>query len=126
MFMNSSVFSALNIGFSALIFAMALAYALSPITDIQKEFEISPGTVDTVYSVQTKIPEEVLFGGTEVISSIYKLNLDGVTVKVDGITFSTPKDVKDKLFYISIYANYSQSIKYDTSGIVAYISYDSK
>ncbi|UZN01250.1 hypothetical protein OL548_34425 (plasmid) [Lysinibacillus sp. MHQ-1] len=69
---------------------------MSPITNIQKEFEISPGTVDTVYSVQTKIPEEVLFTGTEVISSIYKLNLDGITVKVNGITFSTPKDVKEK------------------------------
>ncbi len=124
--MNSTVTSAINFGLSALIFAMVLAYALSPITNIQKEFEISPGTVDTVYSVQTKIPEEVLFTGTEVISSIYKLNLDGITVKVNGITFGTPKDVKDKLFHISKYANYSQTITYDTKGKVAYITYTSK
>ncbi len=124
--MNSSVYSAINIGLSALLFAITLAYALSPITNIQKEFEISPGTVDTVYSVQTKIPEEVLFSGAEVISSIYKLNLDGITVKVNGTTFSTPKDVKDKLSYISKYANYSQSITYDTKGKVAYISYVTK
>ena len=121
--MNSTVSSAINIGISALLFAIALAYALSPITDIQKEFEISPGTVDSVYSVQTKIPEKVLFSGAEVISSIYKLNLDGIAVSVNGISFSTPKDVKDKLFYISKYANYSQSITYDTKGKVAYITY---
>ncbi|MEB2280153.1 hypothetical protein LAV73_09105 [Lysinibacillus xylanilyticus] len=124
--MNSSVYSAINIGLSALLFAITLAYALSPITNIQKEFENSPGTVDTVYSVQTKIPEEVLFSGAEVISSIYKLNLDGITVKVNGTTFKTPKDVKDKLSYISKYANYSQSITYDTKGKVTYISYVTK
>jgi len=88
--MNSPVYSAMSIALSALLFAMALAYALSPITSIQKEFEISPGTVDTVYSVQTKIPEEVLFSGAEVISSIYKLNLDGITVKVNGTTLTSP------------------------------------
>lgn len=124
--MNSSVYSAINFGLSAFLFVITLAYALSPITNIQKEFEVSPGTIDTVYSVQTKIPEEVLFNGAEVISSIYKLNLDGITVEVNGVTFSTPKDVKDKLNYISSYTKYSQSVVFDANGEVAYITYTSK
>lgn len=121
--MNTSSQNIIKLAFATFVFAIALSYALSSILETQKEFEYSPGTEDTVYSKQTKIPEEVRFSGAEVIGSIYKLSLDGIAVTVDGIAFNTPKDLKDKQITILKNATYSQIVNFKPDGSIADITY---
>lgn len=125
--MTRSVTTIMYMGFSGFIFMMALTYALSSITANQDQFEVSPGTEGSVYTKATAIPEEVLFSGFEVMSSLYKLNFeDGITVKVDHLTFSTAKDIKEKIPLISKYAKYSQSFDFSTDGSISTITYVSE
>lgn len=125
--MNSSSTTAIYMALSGLIFIIGLTYALSSITANQEHFENSPGTEGTVFYERTEIPKEILFTGYEVVSSIYKLNFDeGFTVQVDSLSFSTPKDIKDKLALIPTQLEYSQSISYAADGSISTILYVSQ
>ncbi|MEK5187120.1 hypothetical protein [Solibacillus sp. FSL W7-1324] len=114
--MNKTVSEAIWFTLTTLTFSLALAYALTPLFQIQKEFEISPGTEGSVYVKQTEIPEEPLFTGAQIISSIYKLDFDETTVNVDGNLFERQTDLKTKQSIILPYAEYKQTIQYSGSG----------
>lgn len=114
--MNKTVSEAIWFALTTLTFSLALAYALTPLFQIQKEFEISPGTEGSVYVKQTEIPEAPLFTGAQIISSIYKLDFDETTVNVDGNVFERQTDLKTKQSIILPYAKYKQTIQYSGSG----------
>lgn len=114
--MNKTVSEAIWFALATLTFSLALAYALTPLFQIQKEFEISPGTEGSVYVKQTEIPEAPLFTGAQIISSIYKLDFDETTVNVDGNVFERQTDLKTKQSIILPYAEYKQTIQYSESG----------
>ena len=116
-FMNKTVSEAIWFALATLTFSLALAYALIPLFQIQKEFEISPGTKGSVYELHTEIPQEPLFTGAQIISSIYKLDFDEYTVNVDGNVFERQTDLKTKQGIIIPYATYNQTIQYTTSGM---------
>lgn len=121
--MKNTVQSTFFLIFAVIVFYTALTYTVNPITTIQKEFEYAPGTEDSVYIHEIAIPEEPLFSGPQIVGSLYKLNLDNFTVVVNNITFSTPRDIKEKLNSIPINLKYKQTIQFNTDGTISTITY---
>lgn len=117
--------NALNFVFSFSIFLGALAYTVFMTTnEIPAAFD-ELSTTQTVYHVQTAIPNEesIYLTGVQVVGKLYRLTENHTVIKVDGVLFETDKDLEKQQRYINLKALYKQEFVFNTLGEVNMIMF---
>lgn len=110
---------------AGLVFCFALAYTVSTITSVSTEFNQVPEARETVYILDTEIPEEVHFTGAEVIGSLYKLNFeDNLQVNIDGVVIRNSKEFSKRQSVLNLTAEYKQTLIFGNEGNVQTIFYN--
>mgnify|MGYP006979252251 CR=1 FL=1 len=123
--MISSITQSYKYAFSLIIFIIALAYTVFLTTDAKSGFDELP-TTQTVYSVNTKIPKEVNWTGSQVVGKLYRLSEDNIPIVVNGVTFSSDQDVMVNQGIIHLNGLYKQEVEYDTNGKVIRLMFTSQ
>lgn len=93
----------------------ALAYTVYDTIDNKEAFDSIP-TNQTVYNVQTEIPQEVLWTGSQIVGKLYRLTEEAYPIQVGTLVFTTDEDVSDYQHLISLTASYKETIQIDTEG----------
>lgn len=93
----------------------SLAYTVYLGTDVKDAFDDIP-TTQTVYNVQTKIPEEVLWTGSQLVGKLYRLTEEDYPIQVGSLVFSTDADVEKYQHLISLTSSYKSKVILDNEG----------
>ncbi|SPU40647.1 Uncharacterised protein [Lysinibacillus capsici] len=93
----------------------SLAYTVYLGTDVKDAFDDIP-TTQTVYNVQTKIPEEVLWTGSQLVGKLYRLTEEDYPIQVGSLVFSTDADVEKYQHFISLTSSYKSKVILDNEG----------
>ncbi|MBD8523758.1 hypothetical protein [Lysinibacillus fusiformis] len=93
----------------------ALAYTVYLGTEVKDTFDDIP-TTQTVYNVQTKIPEEVLWTGSQLVGKLYRLTEEDYPIQVGSVVFSTDEDVQKYQHLISLKSSYKSKVILDSEG----------
>ncbi|MCM3390209.1 hypothetical protein LG296_21215 (plasmid) [Ureibacillus chungkukjangi] len=123
--MTNPIISMYKYVVSLLLFLGALAYTVFSITETQSAFDELP-THQTVYNVQTQIPEDVYWTGAQVVGKLYRLTEDNVPVVVDGFTYLTDKEVRDNQNLVNLDALYKRKFSFNDKGEIESIYFTTK
>ena len=93
----------------------SLAYTVYLGTDVKDAFDDIP-TTQTVYNVQTKITEEVLWTGSQLVGKLYRLTEEDYPIQVGSLVFSTDADVEKYQHLISLTSSYKSKVILDNEG----------
>lgn len=113
--MNEPVSNSMYLALSVLITITALAYTFWSMTDWNDSYDYLTSNT-TVYIEDTQIPEEISWTGDQVVAKLYRLNMEGAPIIVDGRLFQTDLDVTNYQSSVSLQKQYTQSIEWDSTG----------
>lgn len=120
--MTKTVSDAIYMVFSLIVFLAAFSLVVYESSGAINNYDELPGS-ETVYTVNTKIPKEVLWTGAQVVGKLYRISEDDIPIQVDAVVFQTDKDVMDYQTTVHLQANYKQSIDYDNQGNPVKVSF---
>lgn len=101
--------------FSLIVFLAAFTFIVYEATSAIHHFDELPGS-NTVYTVNTEIPEEILWTGAQVVGKLYRISEDEIPIQVGAQVFHNDKDVMRYQAAVPLQAKYKQTIDYDGEG----------
>lgn len=123
--MTSSNIHLLQFIMAVLLTLASLTYTFWDMTNWPKSYELVSDAA-TVFIEDTKIPKEILWTGSQVITKVHHLGEELVPIEVDAVSFRIEEDVISKSSQISLLNKYSQEIELDGEGNVTKIIFKSK
>ncbi|MGF9975483.1 hypothetical protein [Viridibacillus arvi] len=118
--MNKSTLDALSISVNILFFVATLSYVVWTYLELPSSFDALQGP-ETVYMEEIKIPEEVLWTGSQVVAKLYRINDNEVPITVNGRVFNNDADVMKNQKKVDLKSTYSMKIGYDHDGEISEI-----
>lgn len=113
--MTKTVTTYLYMVFSLIVFLAAFTFIVYEATFVINNFDELPGS-ETVYTMGTKIPEEVLWTGAQVVGKLYRISEDEIPIQVGAQVFNNDKDVMLYQAAVPLQVKYKQTIEYDADG----------
>lgn len=123
--MTTSTIKTLQIIMALFLTMASLTYVFWDMQNWPKSYELVSDAA-TVYIEDTKIPNEILWTGTQVVSKVKRLGDELVPIEVDAITFQTEEDILAKINQIPLLEEYLQEIELNGEGNITKIIYNSK